>query len=67
MGKKEDYKKMLKDKSFIFTPENEVVPNEYNPNKDQNIDFTFKHILCIAYKLELSRYIMQILCKYKNI
>ena len=34
MGKKEDYKKMLKDKSFIFTPENEVVPNEYNPNKD---------------------------------
>ena len=33
MGKKEDYKKMLKDKSFIFTPENEVVPNEYNPNK----------------------------------
>ena len=43
MGKKEDYKKMLKDKSFIFTPENEVVPNEYNPNKDENIDFSFSN------------------------
>ena len=41
MGKKEDYKKMLKDKSFIFTPENEVVPNEYNPNKDEKVDFSF--------------------------
>ena len=48
MGKKEDYKKMLKDKSFVFTPENEVTPNEYNPNKDKNIDFSFPishHIL----------------------
>ena len=34
---------MLKDKSFIFTPENEVVPNEYNPNKDENVDFSFSN------------------------
>ncbi|MDC1087278.1 hypothetical protein OAT44_07670 [Alphaproteobacteria bacterium] len=34
---------MLKDKSFIFTPENELVPNEYNPNKYENIDFSFSN------------------------
>ena len=33
MEKKEDYKNMLKDKSSVFTPENEVTLNEYNPNK----------------------------------
>ena len=29
MGKKEDYKKMLKDKSFVFTLENEVTAESY--------------------------------------
>ena len=40
---KEDYKNMLKDKSSVFTPENEVTLNEYNPNKDENVDFSFSN------------------------
>ena len=63
MGKKEDYKKMLKDKSFVFTPENEVTPNELILIKIKILIL----VIIISHHVLINIYIIQITISFKKI